>query len=1164
MLDVFRSEWKTATPERRRALVANYLDEVLTGWLGGVPTADERDLPLTDLGLDSILLVEIAGRVRAELGVDLAIPEMLDNGSIRVLENAIAENFVTVQASSIASNETGSLLSHGQHALWLLCQMAPESSAFNVAFTARIRHGFVAERFRRAIRDLVARHPALRTTFHHATRTVHAELSPEFTVIDATGWSDERLREAVRADYERPFALDSGPMLRVSVFGLDGDECVVLLTTHHLICDFSSLSQLLEELSALYLGEEPATREKASYDEFVHRRRRYLDSDRACRAREHWHERLAGPLPVTEWPAFGCPDQRGASSVSFRIEPELAEGLRALASAEQATPYMVLVTAFQVLIHRYTGQDDVLVGTPVAGRTDPVFDETVGYFADPVVLRAGLRDEPAFRAQLRQTRRSVAEALEHQDYPFELLVRELAPPRVPGVNPIFQSMFVYHRPRRFPEWISLYVGDETAEPVSWGGLRLTPFPLHQQEGQHDLLIEVVEDGDRLHGVLKYRRSVFSDEAARRAVDHYLTLLRSIVADPDRSVARLTMIDSAGAQSLRQRVDDRPDSVLHRFERALAGHAGRVAVRFRGTELTYRELDRRAGRWAAELVRRGVRPGDRVAVLLEPSLETPVAILAVLKANASYVPLDVQHPPARLRTMLADCAARIVLTKEALADRVSDVDVVRMGDGLPAEGELPAGRPGRDDLIYTIYTSGSTGVPKGVEVAHGTVLTLLDAMAEHVEPDPDAVWTLFASTAFDVSVWELWGALHSGACLVVVPSGAERAPDAFRRLLVEERVTHLNQTPSALHGLAAQVRADGVGGLVLRHTFACGEVLLPELALDSLGWCGTLWNVYGPTEITMFATVHRVRPEDCTGGGVPVGSALSNTLLYVLDAHRQPVPPQVTGELYIGGIGVARGYLNRPSLTAERYLPNPFASGRMYRTGDLARVNADGLLEILGRADNQVKINGFRVELEEVEAALEQEPKVFWSAVVVEGDRADDRRLTACVVPDAADPPSVAELRSSLQRRLPPYMVPASFVFLDELPLNMNRKVDRRALAELVRARRDTRPVALPGLTGTERTVAEIWGRVLMRDEIGASDNFFEIGGNSMLLLQVHRLLKDLPGGAGVAPSELLRHPTVASIAQRLDTDGPEPAGGAGRDRAAMRKAATAQLRRRTR
>ncbi|MEU3054377.1 non-ribosomal peptide synthetase [Streptomyces griseus] len=1069
-------------------------------------------------------------------------------------------------------------LSYAQRSLLMLHRMNPGSASYNVAFTARFTGGFDSGALARAVQSLVGRHEALRTTFPRAgtagrdddtagRQTVHGWLEPDFVAVDAGQWSRQQVEDAVSSAYREPFDLATGPPMRVRAYRVAEGEAVVLVAAHHVVCDFWSLGVMVAELEELYRAEAERRPSRlpgrnVPYSEFVAYQDRLIAGERGDRARSYWHTQLSGRLGVAEWPQFDLDpaDADGGGSIVFPFPAGLAGSVFALATEEGVTPYTVMLTAFQALVSRYTGQRDVLVGTPVAGRTDPTMAECVGNFVNPVVLRADLSGAVSFREQLGRTRRTVAEALEHQDYPFELLVSELAPPRVDDRNPIFQAMFSYQKPSRYPALAGLYVADEGAAPVAWAGLTAEPFRMAQQDDQLELVLEVVHDGDRLVGMLKYQKSVFSAAAARRATEHYLTLLRAAVADPGRSVADLPIATGTdhGVNRRSAPVPVAPaDSLAVRFRETAERHADRTAVSFDGSRLTYAELDELAGRWAAKLRAEGVGPGSRVALLLEPSLDTVVAIVAVQRARAAYVVLDPSYPPARCRAVLEDSEAHVVLTQPSLAgmlDRTPARTLVMPDTELPAAGG-PGELPGAEDVAYTVYTSGSTGTPKGIDVEHGNVLSLLEAMRAYVAMDETGVGALFHSTGFDLSVWELWGTLLAGGRLVVVPSTTSRSPDLLHALLVEERVTHLVQTPSALHGLSAVVRQSGARDLALQHVLSCGEPLPAPLARTAPEWCGTLWNMYGPAETTVWVTAQRVRPEDCAGTGVPVGLPLANTRVHVLDEHGNPVPPEFTGELHIGGQCVARGYVNRPQLTKERFLDDPFEPrGRLYRTGDLARINSRGLLEILGRVDNQVKISGFRVELEEVEARLDAVTGVRRSTALVIGAGAGDSRLVACVIPEPGRQVTESSLKAELRSLLPPYMVPTSVGFLDSFPLNASQKVDRARLAEQFAS---TMASAEPGpavaLSARERRVAAVWQQVLRREGVGRDDNFFDLGGNSMLLMQVHQLLADEAADGSLRVSELFRYPTVVSLAARLGRVHSAPVGGSGPGRTAGRR-----------
>ncbi|MCX5386219.1 condensation domain-containing protein [Streptomyces sp. NBC_00083] len=1058
-------------------------------------------------------------------------------------------------------------LSYAQSSLLLLHQMDPDSASYNVALTARFTGGFDSAVFHRALQSLVGRHASLRTTFSRAgaddgggptgRQTVHGWLEPDFAELDARQWTEKEVQEAVRAAYREPFALVSGSPLRVRSYRVAPGEAVVLLAAHHVVCDFWSLGTMLAELEQLYAAE--AERRPAGlpgnnrpYSDFVAYQRELMAGERGAGARAYWHAQLAGPVEPVRWPQFDLDpaDTDGGGSLMFPLPAELAADVFALAKAEAVTPYAVLLTAFQILVGRYTGRHDVLVGSPFAGRTDPALSECVGNFMNPVVLRADLSDAVSFREQLGRTRRTVAEAFEHQDYPFELLVGELAPRRTDGRNPLFQTMFIYQKSGRHPAHAALHVADDGASPAAWAGLTAAPFPLDKQDDQLELLLEVVHDGDRLVGVLKYRKSVFSAAAAGRAAEHYTTLLRAAVTDPDRAVPDLPLLDEAGHGDGRspEPVSVAPDdSLAARFRQAAEQYAHRTAVRCGADELTYAGLDELAGRWAARLRAEGVRPGSRVALLLEPSLDTVAALVAVQRVRAAHVVLDPSWPAAWHRAVLDDSGAHLVLTQPDLAGLLAGaaVPVLVMPDTeLPPAGE-PGDLPRAGDVAHTVYTSGPAGTPLGTDIEHGNVLALLESMREHAAFDETAVGALFHPAGSEPA---LWGALLAGACLVVVAPGEARSPDRVHALLVEERVTHLVQTPSALHGLDAVIGRTGAEGLALRHVFSCGGPLPAPLARNVRAWCGTLWTGYGPAETTGWVTAQPVRPEDCAGTAVPAGLPLANGRIHILDEHGHPVPREFTGELHIGGPCVGRGYVDQPGLTKERFLESPLEpGGRLFRTGDLARIDTTGRLHLLGRADNQVVVDGFRAELQGLEARLDELAGVARSAALLVGEGADDRRLVACVVPEPGADVTESALLAELGSALPPSLLPTEIRSVDAFPLDADRRTDRAALAAHF-AGAAARTGAAGAPSDHERRVTAVWQQVLRRQDIGRDDNFFDLGGTSMLLAQVHELLAGDAVNQPLKGSELFRYPTVATLAARLGRAASEPAAGAGRDR----------------
>jgi amino acid adenylation domain-containing protein len=1041
-------------------------------------------------------------------------------------------------------------LSSGQQALWVTHQRDPEQAAYNIALASRIRTPLDIDALRRALQVLVERHAALRTTFTVQdglpAQIVHAEWPLAFEIIDAPGASQSALQELVAGAIEAPFDLENGPVFRVALFPCASDDVVLLLSMHHIVGDAWSCGVLMDELGTLYAAETGQARlvltpPRRQYGDFVNWQTRMLAGSDGAQHREYWHHQLAGPLPALELPT-DRPRQkrrrgRGATS-PFQLDGALTASLRALARAERVSLYTVMLGAFQVLLHRYSGQDDILIGSPMAGRGRADFHGTVGYFVSPVVIRADLSSKPTFRAWLAGLRSTVHGALAHQDYPFPILVRELQPARDASRSPIFDVMFNLLKLDR----LGLTVGDQatSASPASLGGLSIEPFPVRQEEGQFDLVLEIGEGDAELFGVWKYDTDLFDEQTIVRMQRHYLALLEGIIADPDVLVTALPMLASAERARLLGAWNDTavaratPAAVHELVEAQSARTPDAVAVAFNEQAITYSELNARANQLARCLRAAGVGPGVLVGIALDRSLEMLVGVLGVLKAGGGYVPLDPTYPADRLQFMLNDSRAAVLLVDQPLAWSESDAPIISLQtertiiDHLDTTNLSTLATP--DDVAYVIYTSGSTGQPKGVRIPHRAVVNLLQSMQR--APGITADDTLLAVTtlSFDIAVLELLLPLVVGATVVIAPREVAMDGAALRRALAECQATVMQATPATWHMLLEA----GWDGQPHVKALCGGEALTADLATRLLGIGVELWNMYGPTETTVWSTIQHVQSTD---RAISIGRPIDNTRAYVLDAELQPVPVGIAGQLYIAGQGVAHGYLDRPELTQERFVADPFATdpeARMYRTGDLARWLNDGTLEHMGRADAQVKLRGYRIELGEIEAALERHPSVAQAAATVREDVPGDRRLLAYLVTrPGATVPSASELRAFLHTGLPEYMLPAAYVHLEALPLTPNRKLDRRALpapAEL--ATSPSRSWRAPR-TPIEEALCGIWGRTLNLTRVGIDDDFFELGGHSLLASRLIVAARDT-FAVDVPLRCLFEAPTVAGMARAVD------------------------------
>nr|APZ78703.1 nonribosomal peptide synthetase [Hyalangium minutum] len=920
-------------------------------------------------------------------------------------------------------------LASGQKALWLLQQQEPEGAAYNTPFALRIRSPIDVGALKRAFELVAARHPGLRTTVSSTAdgqllQTSHPVLEPHFAHIDATGWSAEQLQAAVVRAYRQPFSLERGPLFRGDLFSAGPDDHVLLITVHHIVYDGWSAGIVQQELTqtyqALSRGEQlslaPVT---GSYADFVAQQAEMLSGAVGRKNWEYWQKKLSGELPVLALPADRSRSALAANrsgACSFRLQPELTNRIKELAQSAEATPFVVLLSAYAALLGRLSRQEDILIGSPTAGRPDAASHGVVGYFANAVALRADLSGAPSSRTLIARLRDVVHEALANQDFPFASLVERLGIARSPGVSPIFQASMTFHSSREGGGAMALWATPDEEARVRWGHLDLEPYPLSEQETQFDLTLEMWEARGAFSGALRFNRALFNDSTVALWRSYFEKLLEQMVRAPDESIARLALAEpvtaaqvQGGTQPVSQPNRAGGSTITGWFEAQAARSPDAIALSFGDVHLDYAELNARANVLAHELRSRGVGPESLVGVCVERSAELVIAILGVLKAGGAYVPLDPASPRERLALILEDAEVSALVTEtrrsgELPTEKVSTifVDALQWQGGQRAPNPEPGVTP--DNAAYVIYTSGSTGRPKGVIVTHSNATRLFTTTEALFGFGPEDVWTLFHSAAFDFSVWELWGPLFYGGRLVVVPHWMTRSPEAFGELIAREGVTVLNQTPSAFRAL---VRApsidDGKGGRGLKWIIFGGEALDAATVRPWVerypGPDTQLINMYGITETTVHVTYHRVTEADLTSAASPIGRPIPDLTIRLLDEHGQPVPDGVPGEMYVGGAGVARGYLKRPELTAKRFIEDPASPGAsLYRSGDLAIRQPDGTFTYLGRIDDQVKIRGFRIELGEIQSVIALHPAVAEAYVTTYERSADDRRIAAYVVP----------------------------------------------------------------------------------------------------------------------------------------------------------------------
>ncbi|HXF10665.1 MAG TPA: amino acid adenylation domain-containing protein, partial [Desulfuromonadaceae bacterium] len=1037
-------------------------------------------------------------------------------------------------------------LSFAQQRLWFLDQLQP-GPLYNVPVAVRLRGDLNQEALAHAINSVVARHDALRTRFIIEDGTplqTVAEPSPHhLSEIDLRLQPAERresyLRQLLEREASRPFDLTKDELFRTLLISVDENDHVFFLNQHHIISDAWSLGVFFRELAFFYnnfvTGRSFLTPEPSiQYADYVAWQHEWMESPAMRKQLEYWKSHLAGAPHLLELPT----DHARPASQSFRggratrlLPKLLGDYVKQLSQAEGTTLFMTLLTAFKVLLHRYTRQDDLVVGSPIAGRNRLETEGLMGFFVNTLPLRTNLGGNPTFREALKRVKQVTLDGYAHQDLPFERMVGELRPDRNPSYSPLVQTMFM--------------VQNEPASLFKLPGLKAEPLHLATETSKFDLTFSVEDRAEGLFLYTEFCADLFTQATMDRMLGHFEMLLEGIAANPDRKIGELPMLTEAERTQLLVKWNHtrtnypRYKTISQLFEEQVGQTPEATALVFGGKAMTYRELNEQANRLAHFLAKNGVGPGVMVGVCLERSIEMIVALVAILKAGGAYVSLDPAYPKERLKMMLEDARTPILLTetKFEIGNRKSEIGnptVIYLDKEmrLAAETSNPmVSALSPESPAYVSFTSGSTGRPKGVCVPHRGVVRLVK-QTNYASFGRNDVFLQLAPIAFDASTLEIWGALLNGATLAIFPPGAPSLAE-LGDFIQRNGVTTLWLTAGLFHQMIEEniISLRGV-----RQLLAGGDVLSVahvRRAIEQLPGC-QLINGYGPTENTTFTCCHRIRNADRRS--IPIGRPIANTQVYVLDPYGQPVPVGVPGELFAGGDGLALGYINQPQLTAEKFVGNPFSNetgAKLYRTGDLVRWLPDGTIEFLGRIDTQLKIRGFRVELSEIETALNDHPSIRECAVTAHQNGSVDKKLVAYFVAETpAAAPSATELREHLRQRLPDYMVPAAFVPMPSLPLNANGKVDRKALPKPDLGQLETDKQFIAPRDEVETKLAKIWEEVLGVPRIGVDDHFFELGGHSLMAVRlVSRIEKTL--GKKIPVTAVFQSPSVAQLAEVL-------------------------------
>jgi natural product biosynthesis luciferase-like monooxygenase protein/amino acid adenylation domain-containing protein len=1192
-----------AGPVEREQLCQDYIQEQLARVLRLPLSKLDVLQPLTDLGLDSLMAIELKNRIELDLGMHIPIRIFLQGLSTtqlaaQILSSLTAEPARTIKKKTtpvgtgfspirVPTVPTHQPLSHGQKALWLLSLLAPESAAYNVLYAVRIYGQYLdVAALQRAVHWLSDRYPILTSTYtlqdgEPVQQTRDNQPIP-LEEIDATSASLDDLKLWLLAESNRPIDLTQGPVLHLKLYRRADDDYILGFIVHHIAVDFWALGLLVDELRLLYAAEKtglPGPDRGLQPDfqnaDYVRWQQSVLQSEEGERHWRYWQNILIGDLPVlnlpTDRPRPPVQTYKGVSHI-FLLSTDLTTKLRSTASTEKVTLFTLMLTAYQVLLHRYTQQDELLIGTPALGRTRAELEHVIGSLANPVVVRTRVGHNPTFKELLQQTKHGVLKALEHQDFPFPLLVERLQLQRDPSTSPICQTLFVWDRPYT-PHEEDLSQGLELLAGLRHRAeeeLAFEPFSYGQQGAAFDLTLTVFETEGQLSLDFRYNVDLFDAGTIARMAEHFLILLDGITNDLDQHIRELPLLPdhvrhtlltewnatkTGGAshatrelcthQFFEQQVEQTPDSV--------------ALVLGEDQALTYAELNQQANRLAHHLQGLGVGPDDLMGIYMERSIETIIGILAVLKAGGAYVPLDPAYPQERLAFIIADSQVKIVLTHQLLDDRHlpavngigkvinldTDWNVIYGASHAPyderQENPLTSAVPA--NLAYVIYTSGSTGKPKGTMVTHRNVTNFFTAMDQRIGDHVPGVWLAVTSISFDISVLELLWTLTRGFRVVVqsdqrdlplsAPSiGKTKTVETLPASIKRWGITHLQCTPSLASVFLLE--KDGESALGPLQKLLLGGEALPISLVKQLGKLvgGEIHNMYGPTETTIWSTTQRMEK---SANVVSIGRPITNTQVYILDKHLQLLPVGVPGELFIGGKGVVRGYLNQPALTAEKFLPDPYGKGEagalLYRTGDVARYLLDGTIEYLGRIDSQVKLRGFRTELGEIEATLQAHPAVQ-EAVVILHEEDEERRYLVAYVVSRAEQSAEEELKSYLHKQLPDYMVPTTFVYLETLPLTPNGKINRKALPIPVRSARRAEGYVAPQ-SGLQQHLSGIWQEVLNLPQVSIHDNFFALGGHSLVGIQlISRIRRQFDIHLPMAA--LFESPTIAELALMVE------------------------------
>ncbi|MEH2438441.1 MAG: amino acid adenylation domain-containing protein [Nostoc sp.] len=1171
-------------PQESQPRLESYLQEQIARGFSILPDEINPQQPLSSLGLDSLKVFQLKNRIETDLEVTISVADFFEGLSLRSLSTKIlaqitAEAFTPLESLSQIQQAGIYPLSLGQQRLWFLDRLEPGNPAYNISLAVNLKGKLDVPLLEQSLNEIIRRHETLRTTFTTVNGQPMQIIAPslKLSLIDhqknIESQDDAAIRQLLTQESQRPFDLTQGPLLRTQLLRLANQEHILLLEMHHIISDGWSAEVFLQEIALLYKGfltrsSSPLPSVSIQYKDFAHWQRQWLQGEILQTQLSYWKQQLEGMPPAlqlpTDRPRPAVQTSHGAQQ-SIQLSEAVIKELKAIARQQGITLFMLLLAAFQTFLYRYTGQDDIAIGTPIANRNREEVKGLIGFFVNTLVLRADMSGNPTFDELLTRVKKVAVEAYTHQDLPFDQLVEVVQPERDMSRTPLFQVMFNVQDYSQLPEM---------------PGLALSLLKIETETAQFDLSlsIEITEQG--MAASYYYNTDLFNAVTITRMLRHFQNLLSGIAANPQARLSNLPLLSAADCQDLlelsrnQSLIPSQSEQCIHQlFEKQVEQTPDAIAVVFQNQHLTYTELNQQANQLAHHLKTRKVGPEVLVGICIERSLEMVIGLLAILKAGGAYVPLDPAYPKERLALILKDAQVSVLVTQQsllavlpALESQVVCVDTDKSAIAQESQENL-VNQTQLENLVYIIYTSGSTGTPKGVTIQHRSLASYAKiACLEYGLKASDAVRGAsrreggqsdrvlqFASISFDAAAEEIFPCLICGAALILRTDEMLSSIPRFLQQCRDWGVTVLDLPTAFWHQVSSELATANLALPDSLRLVIIGGERADRKHLTTwqqqVGQRVRLVNTYGPTETTIVATLCDL--SGSTADEVPIGKPIPQVQTYVLDPFLQLVPVGTPGELYIGGVGVARGYLNRPDLTAEKFIPNPYSSKpgeRLYKTGDLVRYLSDGNLEFLGRIDHQVKIRGFRIELGEIEALLNQHPSVREAVVVAHSDRSDHQRLIAYVVgqyqPETVEANTpwqgslaserVALLRDFLREKLPEYMMPTAFIFLDALPLTPNGKVNRRVLP-LPESYSTQKNLYVAPETELQQTIASTWQTVLGLEKVSINDNFFDLGGHSLLISQVNAQLREQLQ-RDISVVEMFQYPSISLLAKHLSQE----------------------------